>query len=99
MKIQDEYLVLFAEQLDKWNCRIDAQILDLKNRSDTVDERAKIKCSKLIEELNLKKIFLDDRMEELRGLIQNVQTDLRSEIEMTWIILKKTINQTIFDDD
>lgn len=98
MEIREEYIILFSEQQAKWNCRIDAQIIDLKLKSKKADKTSKIKCSELIDELKLKKIFLDDKMEELNGLIQNVESDLRSEIEMTWIILKKTIDQTIFDE-
>ncbi len=63
MKTNENYITLFSEQLDEWNSRIDAQIEDLKNNAEKEDDTSKSKCFELIDELNLKKIFLYDRME------------------------------------
>jgi hypothetical protein len=90
------YEETMSVQLKEWNSKIESKIEMLQSKAENANKGEKANYLKEIDELQIQQVFLQDRLNELRKTIHEAWNEMNIEINYTWNILKKTINQSIF---
>ena len=97
MEEQITYQDIMDSQLYEWDVKIKTKIQELQLESDNCEPGEKGKFREQIDELKIKQLFLQDRLDELKKTIETAWTEMKTEIDFAWKILIKTINQSIFE--
>lgn len=97
MEEQITYKEIMASQQNEWNGKIETQMQELQLKVNTCEPGEKEKYLVQIEDLKIKQLFLQDRLDDLKKTIDTVWAEMKTEIDFTWKIFIKTINQSVFE--
>lgn len=70
---------------------------ELQLKVNTCEPGEKEKYLAQIEDLKIKQLFLQDRLDDLKKTIDTVWAEMKTEIDFTWRIFIKTINKSVFE--